>query len=206
MNFESRIKAYEQQLSGNDYIIKDGKLPIILTAVHTVEQHLPTGIKASEPYTAAICQYVGDELGAYYMIKAIDNGIDSNTPEEDQFKQNLSEKIRQEGIKLLIDLHGAKRSHGFDIDFGTLHGTTIDAATLEQLKNIFNQNGICKLVSEEPFPGGGITQYINDHNGINIVQIEINKKYRDPQQLHSCEQVCTALIQFGKAYTKTKQK
>lgn len=201
MEFNKIINDYESNVKTFSYMIKEGKVPVILTAVHTVEQKKEDSIKFAEPYTSAICQYVGNAINSYYMIKSIDNGIDSNSNNIDEFKEVLNNKINKNNIKLLIDIHGAAIEREFDVEFGTLRNITVDINTQNTLKDCFNHNGINNIKYNEPFCGGGITKYIFENNDIDIIQIEINQKFRDYNDLDNCKKICDSLIEFIKIYS-----
>ncbi|MDD2377839.1 MAG: N-formylglutamate amidohydrolase [Bacilli bacterium] len=201
MSFEDIINNYESNVSRYQYMIKEGKVPVMLTAVHTVQQEKESGLKLSEPYTSAICQYVGNMVNSSFMIKSIDNGVDSNSREIDDFKQLLKKKIQEKEIKLLIDIHGASDRHDFDVEFGTLKNMTIDINTQNTLKDCFNNHDIVNINYNMPFCGGGITRYIYENTDIDIIQLEINRKYRDFNNIDNCKKICDALIDFIKIYT-----
>ena len=94
MDFKKAILTYENNVNIYSYKSKQGSAPIMFTAVHTVEQQKDDGIKFAEPFTAAICQYVANQVNANYLIKSVDNGIDSNSLEVDDFKEVLLKYIK----------------------------------------------------------------------------------------------------------------
>jgi len=153
MNFEKEIIKYERNTDIFSYRSKKGKLPIILTAVHTVEQRKENGVKFAEQFTAAISQYVGNKINSSYLIKSIDNGIDSNSKEEDEFKKVLLKNIKENNIKLLIDLHVASPAREFDIELGTLSNQTMSYTTQATLIDHFKQSGIQKVSLNSKFRG-----------------------------------------------------
>ncbi len=205
MNFVEEIINYEQLKIEEAYKFKIGKIPIILTAVHTMQQKKDVGIKKAEPFTKAIAQYVADKIDCSYYIKMVDNGIDSNSKDIDEFKINLLNKIELNKIKLLIDLHGAKLERDFDIEVGTLNNLTCDYSTLKELAEAFNHNGLNNIKINDPFKGGGITQYMYANSNIDIIQLEINKKYRDFENPENTKKICNSLIYFiNRYYNKIK--
>jgi len=108
--------------------------------------------------------------------------------------------IRENDIKLLIDLHGAKAEREFDIEFGTLNGLTVNSSTLKQLAAVFRKNGVNRIAFNEPFKGGGISQYIYQNADIEVIQIEINQKFRDVKNIENIKKICDSLIDFSKRY------
>jgi len=201
MDFYNQIKEYEDNKNVYSYIMKTGKVPLMLTAVHTVSQEREEGTKPSEPLTAAICQYVGNAVSASFLIKAIDNGVDSNDVEEDEFKEVLLKKIKDNDIKVLIDIHGAKKDHPFDVELGTLCNLSADITTCNTLVDCFKEQGVTEISINDPFKGGGISQYIYANTNIDIIQIEINRNYRNLDDWEKCKKVCDALIEFAKKYS-----
>lgn len=198
MIFRDEINLLENRIKSRDYLFKNGKIPILITAVHTVYQEHKD--KFAEPYTGGIAQYVANRIDGFYAIKAIDNGIDSNSTDPDEFKDYLLSKIRDENIKLIIDLHGAKKEREFNIEIGTLNGLTADLTVIKSLEYCFIKNGIQDIAYNNPFKGGGITQSLFANTDLDIIQIEINYSYRNKYDLEKCEKVCNALIDFSKIF------
>lgn len=202
MNFKNEILNYENNDTNKTYILEIGNIPVILTAVHTMNQMREDGsIKCSEPFTKAIVKYISKELNTSSFIKLIDTGVDSNSVVLDDFKEILLKTIKENNIKLLIDIHGAKEERDFDVEFGTLNNLSADFSTIKELEDAFRENGINNIEHNNPFKGGGITQYIYGNTNIDIIQIEINKKYRDIDNIEELEKVCNSLIDFIKMYT-----
>lgn len=196
--FSEQIKKLE--LDFNDtYDIKKGQIPIILTSAHGIEQKKRGGrIKPAEPFTRGIARYVNKKTDCYYLIKNEDTGIDPNKKNNDEFKNFLIELIEKNQIRLLIDLHGAKKERDFDVEIGTLDGKTLNQKTLDKLVECFNKNGIHNIAFNEPFKGGFITQTMYEQAKIKCVQIEINSKLRSLYNMNSLNKVCRALIRFVK--------
>ena len=201
MAFINEIEELEKYSNNENYIINKGKIPVVLTAPHTMQQIKEDGsIKLSEPYTKAIALYVSKNINCNSLIKLKDTGIDSNSDNIDEFKLVLKDLINDNNIKLLIDIHGASKDRDFDIELGTLNNMSADYSTINELKEAFIENGINNIVINDPFKGGGITRYIYGMTDIDVIQIEINKKYRDIENIDNIEKVCNALISFIRKY------
>lgn len=203
MSFKKEIEVLEKYSNDGDYALSIGKLPIILTAPHTMQQIKEDNtIKLSEPYTKAIALYVSKKINCSSLIKLKDTGIDSNSDNIDEFKLALNDLIRENDIKLLIDIHGASRDREFDIELGTLNNISADYSTINELKEAFIENGIKNISINDPFKGGGITRYIYGVTNIDVIQIEINRNYRDINMIDNLERVCNSLISFIKQYNE----
>lgn len=200
--FKEQIELLEIDESNQVYNLRIGTLHVMLTAVHTMNQKREDGsIKLQEPYTKAIVKYISEKLDTYHYIKLQDTGVESNRLNQEPFKQNLLKYIKEYNIKLVIDIHGAKEERDFDVEFGTLNNLTTDFSTIKELEDAFVEQGVKGVVYNDPFKGGGITQSIYGNTEIDVVQIEINKKFRDLNQAEKLEKICNALINFIKMYT-----
>lgn len=199
-NYIRKIKELENEIVNESIVEKKGKYPILLTSVHSMEQLKEDGtIKLSEPFTKAIAKYVADVKDLYYLIKNFDDGIDPNHIEHDEFKNKLINIVKENDIKLVFDIHGASEKRDFDVELGTMNNLSADFSTIMELKEAFEENDL-KVVLNEPFKGGMITQYLFMSSGVEVIQIEINKKYRDFNNLSENKKVTDSLIRFVEQY------
>ena len=203
MQFKDVMLNYEYSNYNTPYIMKIGLFPVIITAPHTMKQIKKDGsIKLSEPFTKAIAQYVANNLNTSFLIKIKDTGIDANSENKEDFKEMLLQVIKTQNIKLLIDIHGSKKERNFDIEFGTLNNLSADYSTVKELEDAFKEHGINNIIYNEPFKGGGITKFIYGNTDIDVIQIEINQKFRDINNIDNLKKVCDSLIAFIRQYTK----
>ena len=203
MQFKDEMLNYESSNYNTPYIIKIGLLPVILTAPHTIKQLKENGtIKLPKPFTKAIAMYIANKLDTSFLIKTQDTGVDANSDNKEDFKETLLQIIKSQNIKLLIDIHGSKKERDFDIEFGTLNNLSADYSTVKELEDSFKEHNIYNIVYNEPFKGGGITKYIYGNTDIDVIQIEINQKFRDIDNIDNLKNVCDSLITFIKQYTK----
>lgn len=201
MDFKEELLKYENNRD-DIYLIKNGTIPVILTAPHTMEQvHDDGSIKLSEPFTSAIVQYVANKLNCSYLIKLKDTGLDANRFNETEFKDMLIDMINKNNIKLAIDIHGAKKDREFDVEFGTLSNLSTDFSTIRELEDAFRENGIKNIEYNNPFKGGAITQTVYSETNIDVVQIEINGNYRNIDDPEKIKKICDSLIDFIKQFS-----
>ena len=203
MCFKDDINELESLKFESDYIIKKGNLPILFTAPHTMKQIKEDGSeKLSEPYTKAIALYLNKHFNVNCMIKLKDTGLDANRDNKDDFKTELLRFIRDNNIKLVIDLHGSNESRKFDIEFGTLNNLSADFSTIKELEEAFTENGIYNIMHNDPFKGGAITEYVYGLKDVDVIQIEINGKYRDYNNLDKLEKLIKSFVSFVEQYKK----
>lgn len=202
-NFKDKILAYERKYSNLTYIVKKGAVPIILTVAHTMMQTKENGnYKYPETYTKSIAMFVAENTNCHFLIKNKDTGIDPNSSENDTFKNMLLDNIKDNNIKLIIDLHGAKKDRNFDVELGTLNNISSDYSTVKELIDAFNENDILNIEINNPFKGGAITQKVFSETDCDVIQIEINDNFRNIEEENKIKQVCNALIKFIKQYNE----
>lgn len=201
MDFIEEINNLENMNFVEDYIIKLGSIPILFTAPHTMNQTRYDGsIKLKEPYTKAIALYLNKNYNVNCMIKINDTGLDSNRDNHDEFKEKLIKFVKENNIKLVIDLHGASKDREFDVEFGTLNNLTSDFSTIKELEESFTENGILNIKHNDPFKGGAITQYLFNLKDIDVIQLEINARFRDYNNLNNLKKICQSLGNFINQY------
>lgn len=202
MEFIEEIKILENTFRNKEtYLTYIGNTDVLLTAVHTMDQLKEDGsYKFEEYYTKAIARYVAAKTDSSYFVKIKDTNIDSNSVILDDFKEQLLNYIEENDIKLIIDIHGAKEEREFDVEFGTLNNISADYSSIKELEDAFKEVGITKVQYNNPFKGGGITQTIFANTNIDVIQIEINAKYRNIEEPEKIKNICDALINFIKMY------
>ena len=201
MQFNDEINKLENEELENDFIILKGDIPILFSAPHTMIQNREDGtIKFNEPYTKAILLYLNKHFRTYSIIKNIDTGIDSNRDNYDKYNVEMRRLIKEHNIKLVIDIHGAAKEREFDVEFGTLNNLSADFSTIKELEEAFIENGITNISYNEPFKGGAITQGIFGLTDIDVIQLEINGKFRDSNNLDLLNKLINSLEIFIKQY------
>ncbi len=201
MLFNDEINELESLKFDEDYIIRKGTLPILFTAPHTMEQIKEDGsIKPSELFTKGIALYLNKHFDVSCMIKIKDTGLDANRDNRDEFKKELIRFVKNNNIRLVIDLHGSKRDRDYDVEFGTLNNLSADFSTIMELEESFIENGINNIVHNDPFKGGAITQCVYGQNDVDVIQLEINNRLRDNKNIDKLEKLCKSLGDFIKQY------
>ncbi len=203
MNFKDEINKLENMTFEEVFTIFKGEIPILFSAPHTMYQIREDGItKLKEPYTKAIALYLNKYFNTYAIVKNSDTGIDSNRDNYDNYNVEMRRLIKDNNIKLVIDLHGASKDRNFDIEFGTLNNLSADFSTIRELEEAFSENGINYISHNNPFKGGAITQGIYALDDVDVIQLEINGKYRDFNNLELLEQIIKSFENFIKQYNE----
>lgn len=153
-----------------------------------------------EGYTKAIVKYLAQKTGVFLMIKENSDGIDPNKIEMEDYKRQLLEIIEKHQIRLVLDIHGAASHHDFAIEIGSLDGVSAKPETIKALKTALLNQRIAPVAENQPFKGGGITKTVHGNANIEVLQLEINRNYRDLNHPERLFHLCKSLENFLKSF------
>lgn len=200
-DFQRQIFQLERENTPELIHFEKGTVPILLSAPHTVNFLKEDGnFKMREGYTKAIVKYLAQKTGAFLMIKENSDGIDPNKLEMENYKHQLLEVINKYQIQLVLDIHGAASHHDFAIEIGSLDGVSVRPQTIESLKTALKNQGIAPVAENNPFKGGGITKTVHGNTNIEVLQLEINRNYRDLTHPEKLFHLCKSLENFLKSF------
>ena len=202
-DFQQQIFQLERENTPELIHFEKGSIPILLSAPHTVNFLKEDGnFKMREGYTKAIVKYLAQKTGAFILIKENSDGIDPNKPEMENYKRQLLEVIKNYQIQLVLDIHGAASQHAFALEIGSLDGVSAKPQTVESLKNALKNQGIAPVAENNPFKGGGITKSVHNNTKIEVLQLEINRNYRDLTHPEKLYHLCRSLENFLKSFSQ----
>lgn len=200
-DFQRQIFQLERDNASELIHFERGTTPILLSAPHTVNFLKEDGnFKMREGYTKAIVKYLALKTGAFLMIKENSDGIDPNKSEMEDYKRRLLEVVEQYQIQLVLDIHGAASHHDFAIEIGSLDGVSAKNRTIESLKLNLKDQGIISVAENHPFKGGGITKAVHSNTKIEVLQLEINRDYRNLNHPEKLFYLCKSLENFLKSF------
>ena len=200
-DFQRQIFQLERENTSELIHFEKGTTPILLSAPHTVNfLKEDSNFKMREGYTKAIVKYLAQKTGAFLMIKENSDGIDPNKPEMENYKHQLLEVINKYQIQLVLDIHGAASHHNFAIEIGSLDGVSARIQTIESIKTALLNQRIALVAENNPFKGGGITKTVHGNTNIEVLQLEINRNYRDLTHPEKLFHLCKSLENFLKSF------
>jgi len=190
LNFEGRQKyLYREPASieadGSNYI--RGEIPILVSAPHASVHERMGKLKRQEFYTGALSVLMHTLTGCHAIYTNRLMKSDPNYYDDSSYKTKLSERVKTNEIKFLIDLHGtgSEREHdiypgvGINKEFLLGYDNYIDelesAATL-------NEISIGEL---SVFPAAKqmtVTKYAARKLRVPSIQLEINRRLREPEK------------------------
>lgn len=177
-----------------------GKIPIILSAPHSVAQFREGRTKYQETGTEEIVEILNNELNTYGIYKIKEGKNDPNWDEKCEYKDLVAKIVKENEIKLLMDFHGMAESRIQNICIGTGEGNNIYGRNdlVDKLKDCFERNGIDNVTIDDPFNA----VYENTVSArtarvckIPTIQVEINWRYRrKAEKLRQVEQALKEYI------------
>ena len=200
-DFQRQIFQFERDNTSGLIHFEKGSIPILLSAPHTVNFLKADGsFKMREAYTKAIVKHLAQKTGAFLLIKENPDSIDPNKPEMEDYKRHLLQIIEDYQIQLVLDIHGAASHHDFALEIGSLDGVSAKPETIKALKTALQIQGIAPVAENNPFKGGGITKTVHGNTNIEVLQLEINRNYRDLNNPEKLFHLCKSLENFLKSF------
>jgi hypothetical protein len=161
--------------------IYHGKDNIMLSAPHSVEQTREGQIKPGEYQTGVLAVLLNDSLKCPAIVKTNNNSDDANFDAVCSYKSYVVTYVRENGIKLLLDLHMLSSRRPQMINIGTGKGNNThgrnDVTML--IKEAFEQRDFGAVVLDEPFAAlfeHTVSATIARECSIPCFQIEINSR------------------------------
>lgn len=199
--YNKKFDQYQNQPSKEEksFEVLEGKIPVLLSAPHSVRQLREGKIKAKDRYTGAIAIELAKLTDSFAIYKTYNNQDDASYDiENNTYKDKVLELIDKNNIKVFLDIHGAKDTDEFDIDVGTDEKRNLNGKTqiLEKLIENLKEKGITKIGIDKKFKActmHTLTKKIASSTNIACMQIEITKKYRDLEQIEKMQKVINAI-------------
>lgn len=202
-----RQNKYDGDINDSNYFnYIEGKIPVLISAPHTTNHVLKDGnVKLADTYTGSLALLLQRWTNAHIIYLTKQDHRNPNGEEESEYKDAIRKINDKHSLKLVLDIHAASYKHPFDIDFGTSNGLTINKNNLDTIWEVFYTYGILNLTENETFkaPFPTITNYCGTSLGIPSVQLEINKRYRNPSKgFLSFHLLVESLIEIVKLFSK----
>ena len=200
-SYNKKFDEYENKLLKEEqtFEVIEGKIPVLLSAPHSVRQLREGKIKGKDRYTGAITIELAKQTNSFAIYKTYNNQDDASYDiENNEYKEKVLELINKHNIKVFLDIHGAKDTDEFDVDIGTDEKRNLNGKTqiLENLIKNLKEKGITKIGIDKKFKActmHTLTKKIASSTNIACMQIEITRKYRDLEQVEKMEKVINAI-------------
>ena len=198
-NFDEFSKKNEKNKS---FETIKGKIPILISAPHSVRQIRNGKIKGKDIYTGPIAIVLQQETNCHCIYKTKNNNDDANYDiENNTYKEEILKIIKQNNIKLLLDIHGASDEHGFGVDIATGERENLNGneKALEILVEVLKKHNIGNIEIDKVFIAKSIhtiCKTIAEKTSIPCIEIEIAKKFRDINNFSNISKIIEALKEY----------
>lgn len=177
-----------------EYAYIKGNMPILLSAPHGAVHTRDGENKEEDEYTAGLARLIGNRTSSHVIYARRKSRTDLNADPAAPYKQALQQIIQENGIRFVLDLHGANMDRNFGIALGTLHGKSCSEQEKQIIVSAFEKFGISetgiglsRLDDNNQLVGLGnanrepIVKFCY-RNSIPAAQIEINAWLRIPKR------------------------
>ncbi|MDX1608485.1 MAG: hypothetical protein R3251_04740 [Candidatus Spechtbacterales bacterium] len=198
----------------NNIKIIEGKTPVLVSAPHAVairkKETDRTYIRMAEKRADKIVEEICARNGAWGILTTADGVLDGwQKHVYKDYKDFVKKLVKDKGIELVIDVHGAKKTRPFymDYDFMIPDKHPNDIYVEKLLKRTFAQHFPPEELSHKFYrkiKGSGkktLTFYVRKHLKIPAVQLEINKALKE--EVETFEKVIKMLHEFIETYENT---
>ena len=209
-NLKQRIQRYNkifdeyQNKQKESFKTIEGKIPVLISAPHSVRQLREGKIKGKDQLTGAMVIEIAKQTQCFGMYKTHNNQDDASYDiENNNYKEKVLQIIYENQIQIFLDIHGAKNTEQFDVDIGTDEKRNLNGKT-EILNNLIKElkrNEIKNIGIDKKFKANTLhtlTKKIAINTNIACMQIEFTKKYRDINQIQNLEKALNAIINWIK--------
>lgn len=212
----------DKSKSTDGYTYIKGKIPVIISAPHSLRQPLrnssknSNGYKPADKYTGAIAKIIAEKTGAHVIYKSAYTGIDDNYMSEEEsgtirtpYRDKIEEIIKENDIKLLIDIHAfnnSSKSHAIELGTNDKKNLLGNENILNVILDSFEDHGFStngttkntKLLIDNEFKAEIKNKTISNYTATTLktpaIQIEIGSTCRNIDDMDAFNRMLNALI------------
>lgn len=151
---KEEILGLEKDFANNEYFgtnvwtdekyrTLSGKLPVLLSAPHAVNQFRDEDVRSAEKYTGALTRYLSNSTNSFAIFQLFTHA-DPNCDDQHYYKNAIINIINSYNIKFLIDIHSSTFSDDTDIDVVTNLKTTLcgNDNIIDKLKSVASKYNV----------------------------------------------------------------
>ncbi len=188
------ILGLEEDFANNNYFgtnlwteekfrVLSGKISVLLSAPHSVNQLRNEEVRDAEKFTGGLVRYLSNSTGSYAIFEMFTHA-DPDYDEKHYYKDAIINLVKQNNIKLLIDIHSSIQSRPYDVDVAINGGINIqnNKELPDKLINLGYKYSI-KVMIDEMFKADKefmISNIVARECNIPCIELEINELYLDP--------------------------
>lgn len=185
-----RIEELEMKFIKEDfknkksYMIKEGRIPILIAAPHSVTQFRKGLRKPGQYRTGVLAEWLHEETGCFCAYKTRNDHDDANHDFDNPFKYDLIRTIKKNNIVLVISLHIMSHQREHMVEIGTRNGENLvqNKDIARQIKILYKENNIDDVEIDKLFVASDpyrLTSHISRTCQIDALQIIHNWRILD---------------------------
>lgn len=167
-----------------------GTRPVLISAPHGARHWREDHWKMQDGYTAALAHVLAEYTGAHALYTVRRIRPDPNYDDDCDYKRTLAKLLRDYGIRLVLDLHGARFDRPFGVALGTIESHSCPDYEAGIIRAFAAQgfrpdplHFLDRLALNQPDYRGGVrqrtvTRFVWEQCRINAAQIELNAHLR----------------------------
>jgi hypothetical protein len=194
----------------------DGDAKVLVVAGHATQHMRQGAFKSQDGGTGALALMLHRLAGCPTIMNRYQSPRDPNYYDDSDFKAALKEMILRLKPVLVLDIHGSSSGRPYDIDFGTVGGTSLlgERRQLDRLAERLEREGM-RNFSQDYFAAsrkGTVTRFVMAM-GVPCVQLEFNSSWLpqpaggpvDLVQRQRVGQVIQAMVRFIEPYANPEK-
>ena len=167
-----------------------GDTPVLLSAPHAAVHSRQGETKEEEEFTAALARLVAGLTDAHALYTRRWSPTDPNWYRDVPYKRRVRHLVNEDGIRFVLDLHGAAPDRPFGLALGTMEGGSCPEQRGDIIRRLEAQGfrpGAAfpdRLDVDETFTARGldgqetITSFVSGRLGVPAAQIELHPLLR----------------------------
>ena len=170
------------KIDNKNYMFKNGKIPILLSAPHAVKQYRESQVKPSDYLTGALAIYLAEKCDCSYFVRIFNDKDDPNFPLgitlpeiENNYLRNLKKFIQKYNQFLTIDIHGCVNSKKYECSLWHNNYNACDSRIINIFEKNFKYYNLT-IDNGTEYLGGQVTRQCALIT--NSFQLEIKRKIR----------------------------
>ena len=202
-NFGKLRKDLLAQNQDTDHVFFQTNSSVLISAPHGVPQVRLGKLKVAEIGTIPVAMLLAKHTNSNLLIKTQNNNDDANFDDDCEYRKALSNIIKSQNIKYLIDIHGLAKFRPCDINLGSNFGqnTKLNQKLFNSLKSALETAGFTVSI-DEPFCAGcrmdgADPQRIAGGSGVSATDLAVRsagtgaERDRAPRKGYAAEKVKT---------------
>jgi hypothetical protein len=219
MAFEAELaKRYAQPAPPGEswFQVLPGDAKVLVVAGHATSHLRDGSYKSQDGGTGGLAVMLNRLAGCPTIINTYQSPVDPNYYDDSDFKRTLKDMIELHKPVLVIDIHGSSSGRPYDVDFGTVGGTSLLGRReyLERLAERLRREGM-RNFSQDYFAAsrkGTVTRFVSAM-GVPCVQLELNSSWLpqpaggpvDLIQRQRVGQVIQGMVRFLEPYSDAQR-